>query len=134
MAFLTEPPYAHGQVPRVGVVLCNLGTPDAPTPAALRRYLAEFLSDPRVVEISRIVWWPLLHGVILHGEQYTESPRREQAGTYYAPSSGIGLAIEAKQQQAVDAYEAGAKLTLLDGRLRHDRGKQGRRQGTQGVH
>ena len=51
--------------PRVGVLLINLGTPDAPEPAAVRRYLAEFLSDPRVVEIPKIVWKPILHGVIL---------------------------------------------------------------------
>lgn len=47
------------------VLLVNLGTPEAPTPAALRRYLREFLSDPRVVEIPRLVWWPILYGVIL---------------------------------------------------------------------
>ena len=47
------------------VLLCNLGTPDAPTPAALRRYLSQFLSDPRVVEIPHLFWLPLLHGVIL---------------------------------------------------------------------
>ncbi len=50
---------------RVGVLLVNLGTPDAPTPRAVRRYLAEFLADPRVVEIPRIAWLPILHGVIL---------------------------------------------------------------------
>ncbi len=50
----------------IGVLLVNLGTPDAPTPAAVRRYLAEFLSDPRVVEIPRAVWWPILHGIILN--------------------------------------------------------------------
>jgi ferrochelatase len=49
-----------------GVLLVNLGTPDAPTPEAVRRYLAEFLSDPRVVEIPRLVWWPILHGIILN--------------------------------------------------------------------
>jgi ferrochelatase len=48
-----------------GVLLCNLGTPDAPTARAARRYLAEFLSDPRVVEWPRGLWWPILHGVIL---------------------------------------------------------------------
>lgn len=47
------------------VVLVNLGTPDAPTPAAVRRYLAEFLSDRRVVQIPALLWKPLLHGVIL---------------------------------------------------------------------
>ncbi len=48
------------------MLLVNLGTPDAPTPKALRRYLGEFLADPRVVEIPRVVWKPLLHGVILN--------------------------------------------------------------------
>jgi ferrochelatase len=51
--------------PTTAVLFCNLGTPDAPTPAALRRYLGEFLSDPRVVEIPRLIWWPILHGIIL---------------------------------------------------------------------
>ncbi|RRD57182.1 ferrochelatase [Comamonadaceae bacterium OH2545_COT-014] len=48
-----------------GVLLCNLGSPDAPTPEALRRFLGEFLGDPRVVEIPRIAWLPILHGVVL---------------------------------------------------------------------
>ena len=47
------------------MLYCNLGTPDEPTAASVRRYLAEFLSDPRVVEIPRLLWWPLLHGIIL---------------------------------------------------------------------
>lgn len=50
---------------RTGILLANTGTPDAPTPAAVRRYLAEFLSDPRIIETSRWIWWPVLHGVIL---------------------------------------------------------------------
>ena len=65
MSFAPEPPHTHGQPTGTAVLLVNLGTPDAPTPAALRRYLAEFLADPRVVEIPRLVWWPILHGVIL---------------------------------------------------------------------
>ena len=48
-----------------GILVTNLGTPDAPTPAALRKYLAEFLSDPRVIETPRLLWWPILHGFIL---------------------------------------------------------------------
>jgi ferrochelatase len=51
---------------RIGVLLLNLGTPDAPTPAALRRYLRQFLSDRRVIEIPRLIWWPLLNGIILN--------------------------------------------------------------------
>ncbi len=57
--------HAHGRPALTGVLYCNLGTPDAPTARAVRRYLAEFLSDPRVVEIPRIAWLPLLYGVIL---------------------------------------------------------------------
>jgi protoporphyrin/coproporphyrin ferrochelatase len=65
MAVRPEPGYRHGSAPRTAVVLVNLGTPDEPTAPALRRYLAEFLSDPRVVEIPKLVWWLILNGVIL---------------------------------------------------------------------
>lgn len=51
--------------PITGILLVNLGTPDAPTPAAIRRYLREFLSDPRVVELPRALWLPILYGFIL---------------------------------------------------------------------
>ncbi|BDU57946.1 ferrochelatase [Limnohabitans sp. MORI2] len=63
--FKPEPAFTHGQAPRTAVLLCNLGTPDEPTAAAVRRYLAEFLGDPRVVEIPRLVWMVILHGIIL---------------------------------------------------------------------
>ncbi len=68
MRFAPEPAHTHGQAPqtpRTAILLCNLGTPEAPTTSALRRYLAQFLSDPRVVEIPRALWWLILHGVIL---------------------------------------------------------------------
>lgn len=65
MQFKQEPVAGDTHAPRTGVLLCNLGTPDAPTAGAVRRYLAEFLSDPRVVEIPPLIWKPLLHGVIL---------------------------------------------------------------------
>jgi len=57
-----HPSVKHG---RIGVLLINLGTPDAPEAAAVRKYLAEFLSDPRVVEIPRVAWLPILYGIIL---------------------------------------------------------------------
>jgi ferrochelatase len=63
--FLTEPPFAHDRPRRIGVLLVNVGTPAAPTNQAVRAYLAEFLADPRVVEIPRAAWLPLLHGVVL---------------------------------------------------------------------
>ena len=65
MPFAPEPAHTHGQPARTGVLLCNLGTPDEPTAPALRRYLAQFLGDPRVVEIPRLLWLPILHGIIL---------------------------------------------------------------------
>jgi len=60
-----EPHYSHGSRLRVGVLLVNLGTPDAPDGPSLKRYLKEFLSDPRVVEIPSLVWWPILNLIIL---------------------------------------------------------------------
>jgi ferrochelatase len=66
MPFQDSPSYRHGTTARTAILLVNLGTPDEPTAPAVRRYLREFLSDPRVVEIPRLVWWPILHGVILN--------------------------------------------------------------------
>ncbi|MBV5298136.1 MAG: ferrochelatase [Rhodoferax sp.] len=63
--FAKEPAFAHGQAPRTAVLYCNLGTPDAPTPADVRRFLSEFLGDPRVVEVPRLLWLLILHGIIL---------------------------------------------------------------------
>jgi len=57
--------YKHGAQEKLGILLVNLGSPDAPTPSAVRRYLAQFLSDPRVIESNRLLWWLILHGVIL---------------------------------------------------------------------
>ena len=65
MPFRPEPAYAHGTPSRTGILLVNLGTPDAPTASAVKRYLKEFLSDPRVVEIPRLVWWVILNAIIL---------------------------------------------------------------------
>lgn len=56
----------HPTSTRTGILLVNLGTPDAPTPQAVRRYLKEFLGDPRVVDLPRLLWWPILHGIILN--------------------------------------------------------------------
>ncbi|MGA7986672.1 MAG: ferrochelatase, partial [Burkholderiales bacterium] len=63
--FRPEPAFDHAGASRDGILLVNLGTPAAPTAAAVRRYLAEFLSDARVVEIPRALWLPILYGVIL---------------------------------------------------------------------
>ena len=65
MKHAPEPAHRHGGAERCAILLVNLGTPDEPSAPALRRYLAEFLSDPRVVEIPRAVWLPILHGIVL---------------------------------------------------------------------
>ncbi|MEG0820559.1 MAG: ferrochelatase [Burkholderiaceae bacterium] len=65
MSFDSEPAFQHGRPARTAVLLVNLGTPSAPAAGPVRRYLAEFLADPRVVEIPRLVWLPILHGIIL---------------------------------------------------------------------
>jgi len=57
--------YEHAGLPKLGVLLVNLGTPKAPTRAAVRQFLAQFLGDPRVIEVPRWLWLPILHGVIL---------------------------------------------------------------------
>jgi len=94
MSYAAEPAFRHGQAERTAVLLVNLGTPDAPTAPALRRYLAEFLSDPRVVEIPRALWLPLLHGVILRVR-----PARSAAkyATVWTPE-GSPLAVWTRKQ------------------------------------
>ncbi len=65
MRYLGHSDFRHREPPCTGILLTNLGTPEQPTPAALRRYLAEFLSDPRVIELPPLFWRPILHGIIL---------------------------------------------------------------------
>ncbi|HEY5763987.1 MAG TPA: ferrochelatase [Rhodocyclaceae bacterium] len=63
---MSAPTFRHGTPPSTAVVIVNLGTPEAPTKEALRRYLREFLSDRRVVDLPRAIWLPILHGIILN--------------------------------------------------------------------
>ncbi|MBI1173821.1 MAG: ferrochelatase [Sideroxydans sp.] len=66
MTYNQEPAFTHGTPEKTAVLVINLGTPEAPTGQALRPYLKEFLSDPRVVEIPRPLWWLILNGIILN--------------------------------------------------------------------
>jgi ferrochelatase len=94
MRYLPEPAYRHGTQPKIGVLLINLGTPEAPDAAALRPYLKEFLSDPRVVEIPRVLWWPILNGVIL-------TRRPQQSAEKYAKiwtAEGSPLKLHTRRQ------------------------------------
>lgn len=103
----SQPSYCHDQVPCTGILLTNLGTPDAPTPTALRRYLREFLSDPRVVELPRWLWMLILHGIILRVRPARSAKAYQKVWT----DDGSPLLQIAKQQQAAIAerLQAGFK-------------------------
>lgn len=79
--YLGEPDYPHGNPERAGILLVNLGTPDDPRPPAVRKFLAEFLWDPRVVEAPRWLWWLALHGVILRTRPAKSSHAYQQIWT-----------------------------------------------------
>ena len=76
-----EPAYTHGTAAKTGILLLNLGTPEAPTPVAVRTYLREFLSDPRVVEIPRPLWWLILNLFILPFRPKESAKRYAQVWT-----------------------------------------------------
>ncbi|MEO8454102.1 MAG: ferrochelatase [Sphingomicrobium sp.] len=101
-------PSDHPPLPeqQIGVLLINLGTPDAPEARAVRRYLAEFLSDRRVVEIPAVAWKPILHGFILR----TRPRRSAEAYNQVWTNEGSPLAVIARQQ-------AHALRDQLDGRV-----------------
>ena len=86
--------------PRTGILITNLGSPDAPTPAALRRYLAEFLRDRRIVDLPRVLWWPVLHGIILRTRP-ARSARLYQA--IWTDEGAPLLAITRRQRDALSA-------------------------------
>jgi protoporphyrin/coproporphyrin ferrochelatase len=102
-------PASHPPVtpPRIGVMIVNLGTPDAPTPSAVRRYLAEFLSDRRVVELPAILWQPILRGIILNVRPKKSAHAYAQVWT--DEGSPLG-AITARQAKALHARMGDAVL------------------------
>lgn len=100
MRFAAEP-QPRPTADRTAVVLVNLGTPDAPTPAALRRYLAEFLADPRVVEIPRLLWWPILHGVIL---RVRPAKSARKYASIWMPEGSPLLVWSEKQARLLQGY------------------------------
>jgi protoporphyrin/coproporphyrin ferrochelatase len=89
-----EPKYEHGDQLKVGILLANLGTPDAPTGKALRPYLKQFLSDTRVVEIPRAIWWFILNGVILNVRPKKSAEKYTQVWT----PEGSPLLVHAQKQ------------------------------------
>lgn len=98
---------AHETPPATGILLTNLGTPDAPTKKALRTYLAEFLSDTRVIEAPKLFWWPILYGIIL-------TLRPKKSAKAYAKvwmEEGSPLMVYSRQQAAAIAAQLQQKLS-----------------------
>jgi ferrochelatase len=101
MSYLTEPAFSHGTPVKTGILLINLGTPDAPTAQAVRPYLKEFLSDPRVIEIPRAIWWLILNGIILNTR-----PKKSAAkyATVWSPEGSPLRVHTAKQTALLQGY------------------------------
>ena len=99
-SFSANTPHDHTASERIGVLVTNLGTPDAPTPGAVRRYLAEFLADPRVIEAPRLVWRLILHGVVLRIR-----PRRS-AHAYASIWTPEGSPLLVNSRAIADALDA----------------------------
>ncbi len=100
--------YRHGTPSILGVLVTNLGSPDAPTTEAVRRYLAEFLWDPRVVEIPRAAWWLILHGAVLRTR-----PKRS-AHAYQKVWTDDGSPLVAITQRQAEALQR-ALQSRIDG-------------------
>ncbi|HNT39856.1 MAG TPA: ferrochelatase [Rubrivivax sp.] len=119
MRFRPEPTARQQEPARTAVLLVNLGTPSAPSAAALRRYLAEFLSDPRVVEIPHLLWRPILHGIILRVRPAKSAAKYR---TVWMPE-GSPLAVwTARQTQALQqALQARGHAVLVRHAMRYGR-------------
>ncbi len=93
MAYKGQPNFDHRQPRRIGVLITNLGTPDAPETGALRRYLREFLSDPRVVEVPRFIWFFILKVILL-----IRPPRSAHAYKRVWTEEGSPLLVHSENQ------------------------------------
>jgi ferrochelatase len=106
--------YQHDHLPTVGILLTNLGTPDAPTSTAVRRYLREFLADPRITEMPRWLWWLILHGIILRTRPRRVANKYQQVWTPQgAPLLTISQAQVQALQQAVNHHFSGSFTVAL---------------------
>jgi len=104
--FRPEPEFDHARPERDAVLLVNLGTPVAPTTAAVRRYLGEFLSDPRVVEIPRALWLAILHGIVLNVRPARSARKYAEIWT----ADGSPLAVHTARQTSLLADSLRARL------------------------
>ena len=114
MKYRNEQDFRHDASQSLGVLMVNLGTPDAPSTSAVRRYLAEFLSDPRVIEMPRLLWMLILHGVILRIRPRRSAHAYEQVWTDRgSPLLDISRRQAAALQKALDGHESGPVRVVL---------------------
>ncbi len=114
MSIYNTSSYSHESLATTGILLINLGTPDAPTPAALRRYLGEFLADPRVTEMPRWLWWFILHGIILRIRPRRSALSYQKIWTEAgSPLLTISQAQSQALQKVVDAHFVGPMRVAL---------------------
>ena len=129
MKFVGEKDYEHGMEAKVGVLITNLGTPDAPTKKALRPYLKEFLSDPRVIETPKLIWQIILNGIILNtrpaktvwtdnGSPLYDIAKKQQAELARAlPNLVVGLAMRygnpSIESQLINMRDQGVRKILI---------------------
>lgn len=104
--YIGNPDFKHDSTPCLGVLVSNLGTPDAPTASALRRYLGEFLWDPRVIEVPRVFWWLILHGIILRLRPRRSAKSYREIWT----NEGSPLLSFAKKQAQLVQHELSQQL------------------------
>jgi ferrochelatase len=115
--FLKEPHFQHGQGTYTAVLLCNLGTPQAPETRALRTYLAEFLSDPRVVEIPRWIWLMILHGIILRLRPSASAAK--YASIWTAEGSPLKVWTERQAERLQKAFQSSSQHVLVRSAMRY---------------
>jgi protoporphyrin/coproporphyrin ferrochelatase len=96
MAFDPAPAHSHGAIAKTAILLVNLGTPDAPEAPALKRYLREFLSDERVVEIARPIWWLILNVFILNTRPKKSAEKYRTIWTRDGSPLSVHTAAQAK--------------------------------------
>lgn len=117
--YIGDPAFDHAKSEGTLILLANLGTPDAPTTSAVRRYLAEFLSDPRVIELPPPLRWLLLHGVILRFRPARSAKAYKKVWTDAgSPLLSIGLAQAQALQDALrsDGFDVPVRLAMRYGR------------------
>lgn len=116
--YQAEPPHKHDRQAQVGILLCNLGSPEAPTARALRPYLREFLSDPRVVEMPRLLWQAILRGIILNTRPAKSA---EKYAKVWTPDGPPLLAHTRKQASLLAGYlgHAGHRGLVVDWAMRY---------------